>query len=221
MTTINSWIPLHDLPADKVTPPCYHYEQLKRDDINELLSGISDWYPDIEVGSGRRYLDHSFYAEQTYLAGETVKDRITYVGKFEGKIIAAMCLELHHDSSVIYSRFGVCAPQHRRTGASLFAAYAIDAQAKGLGLAMAYCYVTLKSPAMQLMLEKAGFRPVGILPCSDREMVAPQDVKYVTEVLYCKTYAHSSEIATVAPEQMSEQVRRLWDYLQAGQRGSV
>jgi len=207
------WIPLGDLPADDPTPDCYSYEQLQRADVTKLIAGIARWYPDIEVGSGRHYLEPSFYTEETSLAGEKEKSRIVYVGKFSGEIVAAMCLEVNTDSSVLYSRFGVCAPDHRRTGASLFAAYVIDAQARALGLAMAYCYVTLKSPAMQRMLEKADFRPVGILPCSDRELVAPGVVKHVTEVLYAKVYASPDQLADVSRDQMSEKVKHLWDSL--------
>ncbi|HVE09685.1 MAG TPA: hypothetical protein VNE00_20690 [Paraburkholderia sp.] len=42
---------------------------------------------------------------------------------------------------------------------------------------------------MQWLLERAGFRPIGIMPCADRELVAPGEVTHVNEILYAKVYA--------------------------------
>ncbi|WP_010489041.1 N-acetyltransferase [Pseudomonas sp. S9] len=206
------WPLLSDLPPDTVTPVDYAYDQLARADLPELIDGMRQWFPDLAVGAGRYYSDVSFYEQRVYLKGELERDIVVYVGRYNGRIMAAICIEKNDDNLTLLGRYGVCAPEHRRTGASLFAGYIMDALADYLGSAMAYSFVTLKSKGMQAMLERDGFRAVGILPFSDREMIEGS-VKHINEIIYAKHYIERTELLPVHYENMTVSVRRLWDEL--------
>ncbi|WP_339485531.1 hypothetical protein [Pseudomonas sp. EL_65y_Pfl2_R95] len=210
-----SWPLLSHLPADTATPADYIYDQLARADIPELVAGMKQWFPDLVVGIGRYYSDASFYHDRVYLKGEQERDIIVYVGRYDGRIISAICIEKNDDSCTLMGKYGVCSPEHRRSGASIFAGYIMDALAEYLGVAMAYSFVTLKSKGMQAMLERDGFKPVGILPFSDREKVNGT-VMHVNEVIYAKRYKDRCELLPVSTDNMTNSVKQLWDTLFSG-----
>ncbi|GAB2923789.1 hypothetical protein GCM10027093_73940 [Paraburkholderia jirisanensis] len=207
---MKKWTDIEALPRDTLTPAQYTWKQLVPEDIDELIRGIRQWWPDISFGSGRVYVDDAFYRDRTSFHGDPERDIIVYVGRYEGAIISVLCLERFPDSLTLLGRFGACAEEHRGTGSALFAGYIMDQQAKTMGYAMVYSYVTLKSKGMQALLEHAGFRPVGIVPCSDRELVGPGVVGHVNEVLYAKVYVPAKAILPVDQQCMTDSVQALW-----------
>ena len=210
-----SWPPLTELPKNTITPAEYSYEQLKRSDIELLCELIKSWYPDISVGSGKKYIDPRFYGTKVYFPGEETKDVIVYIGRHGEEIVCALCLEVDRDALTLHSRYGVCAPQHRGTGATLFAAYIVDALAQPMGIAMAYSYVTMKSKAMQQFTERAGFEPVGILRFSDVELDEHGEIQHVTEAVYAKYFKEIETLQSVSEANMTPKLKRLWDVLYA------
>jgi hypothetical protein len=207
------WPVLTDLPKNTLTPPDYNYEQLQRSDIDHLCELIKSWYPDISVGSGRKYVDPQFYATQAHFSGEEAKDIIVYIGRYRTEIVCALCLEIDRDAMTLHSRYGVCAPAHRGTGATLFAAYIVDALAEVMDIAMAYSYVTMKSKAMQQFTERAGFEPVGILRFSDVELDEQREARHVTEAIYAKYFKPTASLQNVSDTNMTPKLKRLWDLL--------
>lgn len=211
----HSWPALTDLPENTITPAEYTYEQLSRGDIQRLCELIRLWYPDISVGSGKKYIDPQFYALKAYFTGEETKDTIVYVGRHDGEIVCALCLELDRDALTLHSRYGVCAPAHRGTGATLFAAYIVDALAQVMGIVMAYSYVTIKTKAMQQFTERAGFEPVGILRFSDVELDNNGETQHVTEAVYAKYFKSLDALQPVSTSNMTPKLKRLWNALYA------
>lgn len=214
MTSI--WPSLDDLPPNTITPPGYTYQQLRRDQIQDLARLIHTWYPDISIGSGKHYVDPNFYENQVSLFSEPETDTIVYVGMYEEKIVCAMGMQYFSESNNLFSRFGVCAPEHRGTGATLFAGFAMDALAGAMKIAMVYAYVTLKNKSMQQMSERAGMRPVGILPFSDIELNNSGEAVYVAEALYVKTY---EDLDTMQPISIDNLTPRLQDIFRAVRSG--
>lgn len=210
-----SWPPLTELPKNTITPAEYSYEQLRRCDIELLCELIKSWYPDIRVGSGKKYIDPRFYGTKVYFPGEETQDVIVYIGRHGEEIVCALCLEVDRDALTLHSRYGVCAPQHRGTGATLFAAYIVDALVQPMGIAMAYSYVTMKSKAMQQFTERAGFEPVGILRFSDVELDEHGQIQHVTEAVYAKYFKEVETLQRVSEVNMTPKLKRLWDVLYA------
>ncbi|WP_123413546.1 hypothetical protein [Pseudomonas brassicacearum] len=210
-----SWPLLTELPKNTITPVDYNYEQLERRDIDTLCELIESWYPDISVGSGKKYIDPQFYGTKVYFSGEDTKDVIVYIGRYGEDIVCALCLEVDRDALTLHSRYGVCAPMHRGTGATLFAAYVVDALAQAMGIAMAYSYVTMKSKAMQQFTERAGFEPVGILRFSDVELDENGEIQHVTEAVYAKYFKEIETLQSVSETNMTPKLKRLWNLLYA------
>jgi hypothetical protein len=208
-----NWADLDALPVDSVTPPGYRYEQLSREDIAVTAEGVRIWYPDISVGSGRGFHEPSFYESHAYLANEEEKDLIVYVCKKAGEIVSVMSLERYPQSAIIHSRLAAVSPAHRKSSLASFGPFIIDEQARAMGIAMAYNNVSLKNPYAQRLVEGAGFTLIGIMPASDREMVAPGVVKHVPEALYAKIYAPLDDLLVPTDECMTPDVRDMWHRL--------
>lgn len=206
-----AWPSLSELPENTITPRDYEYEQLRRTDVATLIALIGEWHPDIKVGTGKAFIDSEFYDRRVSYLGESQKDVIVYVGKHEGIIVCALCLELNPEARVLHSRLGVCAPAHRGTGATLFARYVVDALAAKMGLVMAYSYVTTKSKAMQQFTERAGFHPVGILQFSDIELNSDGKPMHVTEAIYAKYYGALDDLSPLSPDTMTPALQRVWE----------
>lgn len=207
------WADLDALPMDGITPPNYRYEQLSREDIAVTAKSVQIWYPDISVGSAHGFHDPSFYESHVYLANDKEKDLIVYVCKKAGEVVSVMSLERCPQSAVIHSRLAVVSPSHRKSGLANFGPFIIDEQARAMGIAMAFNHVSLKNPYAQQLVESAGFKLIGIMPASDREMVVPGVIKHVPEALYVKIYAPPNELFTPTDECMTPDVRQMWHRL--------
>jgi hypothetical protein len=209
------WKDLGELGIERILPAGYTQDVLSRDEIPRLCAAIKRWYPDIEVGIGSRFLQPGFYEQQVGLKGEPERDTIAYCGKFAGEIVSILILTRNTRSWTLFGDFGAVAPEHRRGGVAAFGGFMLDAQARAMGLMMSYTYATLKTPAMQKMLERAGFLPVGIVPASDREKDPNGTVLSVSEVLYAKVFGDPASHSRVTPENMTDAVARLWHTMQA------
>lgn len=203
------WPDLHELPENTVTPAQYSYRQLARSDVERLSQLVRLWHPDVGVGIGRVFSDPQYYLQNVSLAGEADKDTIVYVGVYEGEMICVMCLEINLVNRTLFNKFGACAPQHRGTGATLFAGYAIDALAAKLDIAMAWGYVTTKTRGMQQMVERAGFNPVGVVKFSDIELNAEGEQRPVTEAIYAKYYKQHDALEPIREANLTPKLRAL------------
>lgn len=207
------WAHLSTLPMDTIVPTGFRYQQLSRKDINALVKEIHEWYPDISVGSARVFLDETFFENHASLVGEPETDLIVYVCKSGGEIASMVCIERDLESSTLEGRLAIVSPRYRNSGLASFGPFILDHQAKAMNLAMAYNRVSLKHVYAQRLVENAGFALVGIIPASDREMVEHGVVQHVPEALYVKVYAPAANLFSPATQNMTENVRRLWNHL--------
>ncbi|WP_322028621.1 hypothetical protein [Paraburkholderia sp. J76] len=205
-----NWKDLGELDIGKILPPGYTQAVLSRNDIPRLCAAIERWHPDIEVGIGSKFLQPRFYEQQVGLKGEPERDTIAYCGTYAGEIVSILVLTRNTQSLTLFGDFGAVAPEHRRAGVAAFGGFMLDAQAKAMGFVMSHTLATMKTPAMQRMLERAGFLPIGIVPASDREKAADGAVFSVSEVLYAKVHREHASILPVAQENMTDAVARLW-----------
>jgi hypothetical protein len=204
------WAALSTLTVDTATPSGYRYEQLSREDIPETVQSIREWHPDVSVGSASGFHHQSFYEHHACLAGEAERDLIVYVCKCANKVVALMSIERHVESALIHSRLAAVSPAHRHSGLANFGAFIMDQQARAMGIAMAYNHVSLKTLYAQKMMERNGFKLVGIVPASDREMITPGIVKHVPEALYVKMYAPAEKLLVPNQASMTPSVREMW-----------
>ena len=92
----------------------------------------------------------------------------------------------------------------------------LEAMGRAMGMEVIYGLAEFAIPNMQMVLERAGFQIVGIVPASDRLMVAPGVSKRVYEAIYVKVLAAEAEILRPQPESMTPRTKALYDFLFAG-----
>jgi len=194
-------------------PQGYRAQPLQREDIPALARSIREWYPDISVGVASCYLREDFFREKAVLAGEDNRDLLVIMIKHGDSLAGMGSWERENDALTIYSRFGVIAPQHRGAKLAIRAMEFGESLGRAMGAGFIYGLANLKSPAMQLALEHAGYQLLGFAPGYDREMVAPGVVKRVYEAFYAKILVPENELLRPDPKNLSPKAKALFDVL--------
>jgi len=194
-------------------PDGYRNESLKRADIPALIAAINVWHPDVAVGAASCYLREEFYVEKVSLAGETEKDVIVVVTRFNDELAGMGSWEREPDALTLYARFGAIAPEHRGAKLAVRAMEFGERLGRAMGAGFIYGMATLKIPNMQLALERAGYQLLGFTPGYDREVVAPGIVKRVYEAVYAKVLVTDEELLRPDPKNLSPKAKALFDVL--------
>ena len=92
----------------------------------------------------------------------------------------------------------------------------LEAVGRAMGMEVIYALAEFTIPNMQMVFERAGFQIVGIIPASDRLLVAPGVTKRVYEAYYVKVLAADAEILRPQAESMTPRTKALYDFLFAG-----
>jgi hypothetical protein len=82
-----------------------------------------------------------------------------------------------------------------------------------MGMELIYGLITLKVSNMQMAMERAGFQIIGIVPASDRLMVAPGVIKRVYEAIYAKVLAADADVLRPQPQNLTPRTKALFDFL--------
>lgn len=196
----------------------YRLEQLRRSDIHQLVSSFRTWFPDLAVGAESCYHQEDFYNREVSLEGEPEKGIIVFVVRADQELAGMFSLERREDVLALYGRVGAVAPQHRGAKLAHIAPNLLESMGRAMGMAVVYYFATLQHPYSQMMSESAGFQLVGIIPASDRLMVAPGVVKHVYEAIYVKLLASDNDVLSPLAENLTPRVKALFDHLFEPQR---
>ncbi len=211
-----NWIGIDEISTRVPIPSGYRIEQLKRSDIAELVGSLKGWYPDITVGAVSCYLREDFYADRVFLAGEPEKDVIVVLARRDQELAGMLSLERDLDTLTLYGGLGAVAPKHRGAKLANIAPALLEAMGRAMGMGLVYYLATLRIPHVQAVAETAGFRIVGILPASDRVMVAPGVVKHAYEAIYAKVLAADPDVLSPQSESLTPRTKAVFDFLFAG-----
>jgi hypothetical protein len=210
------WPSIGDLLPTVPIPSGYRFEQLRRSDIPELVSSFRTWFPTIAVGSESCFHREDFYQREVSLQGETETPIIVFVLKAGQELAGMFSLERREEMLCLYGRVGAVAPQHRGHKLTHFAPTLLESMGRAMGMAVVYFFATLEHPYTQMAAEKCNFQLVGIVPASDRLMVAPGLIKHVYEAVYVRLLASPAEILRPQPENLTPRVKALFDHLFEG-----
>ncbi|MDR9749897.1 GNAT family N-acetyltransferase [Pseudomonas sp. SZMC_28357] len=190
----------------------YTLAQLSRNDVEPLTHKILDWHPNLRYGDGSRFAKVDYYLNCVSLKHETTRDTVVYVGRKDDDLVCMVCVDRDCYTNSIYGRLGVVDPAHRRSGLGVVVMELIEYTAVSQHMANIYTYATLHDSAVQHLLERTGYRPIGIIPDRDREFIESEnEIMRVAEVLYVKSLPQSERILTPSPENMTPAVRRIWE----------
>ena len=212
-----NWAEIDELSSKLPIPPGYRIEQLKRSEIPDVIRCLRGWFPDITVGAESCYQREGFYSHEVSLEGEPERDVIVFLVKKDQELVAITSLQRSEDTLTLYGRLGVIAPRYRGKRLAYVGPALLEAMGRAMGMEVIYALAEFTIPNSQKVFERAGFQIVGIVPASDRLMVAPGVIKRVYEVVYVKVLAADAEILRPQAESMTPRTKALYDFLFAGQ----
>ncbi len=207
------WLRIDDVARLVPLPAGYRLEQLRREEIQEVIDSVASWHPDIVVGVASCYLRGEFYEEKVYLHGERERDIYVLLVKRGDEIAALWSLERESEALTIYGRYLVISPAHRGSKLAVHLMAGAEPMCRAMGAEFMYAMATLKIPNMQMALERAGYRLLGFTPGYDREMVAPGTVKRVFEAVYAKVLVSGDDLQRPDPANLTPRTRALFDLL--------
>jgi hypothetical protein len=211
-----NWVAIAELSSNLPIPHGYRIEQLKRSDIPELIRCFKIWFPDVTVGAESCYQREDFYSREVFMEGEPEKDVVVFLIKKGQELAAMFSMQRYEDTLTLYGRIGAIAPRYRGEKLAYIAPALLDAMGRAMGMEVIYALAEFTIPNMQMVLERGGFRIVGIVPASDRLMVAPGVIKRVYEAIYIKVLAADASVLRPQPEGMTPRTKALYDFLFAG-----
>ena len=208
-----NWVTINELSNKLSIPDGYRIEQLKRSEIPEVIRCFRDWFPDITVGAESCYQREDFYSREVFLEGESERDVIVLLLKKDQELVAIVSLQRSEDTLTLYGRLGAIAPRYRGAKLAYIGPALLEAVGRSMGMEVIYGLAEFMIPNMQMVLERAGFKIVGIVPASDRLMVAPGVIKRVYEAYYIKVLAADADVLRPQPESMTPRTKALYDFL--------
>jgi hypothetical protein len=211
-----NWVAINELSSKLPIPHGYRIEQLKRSEIPELISCFKVWFPDVTVGAESCYQREEFYSRDVFMEGEPDRDVIVFLIKKNQEPVAMFSMQRYEYTLTLYGRIGAIAPQYRGEKLAYIAPALMEAMARAMGMEVVYALAEFTIPNMQMVLERAGFQVVGIVPASDRLMVAPGVIKRVYEAIYVKVLAADADVLRPQCEGMTPRTKALYDFLFAG-----
>jgi RimJ/RimL family protein N-acetyltransferase len=205
---------------ERLTPPVpipegYTFRPIAREELPTVIEQLRAWYPDVVVGAESAHLEESFWREHVMLQGEEASGKLLYGLSFwHGPEYAGfVTFELDPRGRAIRGRLGVVSPRHRHAQLMYTAILFAESIARAVGAEIILNYATLQHAYSQAVLEKCGFKLVGITPAHDRDMVRPGTVKRVFEALYVKLLVPAEEVLEPPREALRPETRRLYDVL--------
>ncbi len=197
-------------------PEGYRFEQLGRSDIPVLIEAIRQWHPDIAVGIASCYLRESFYTEKVFLKDEVQKDLYVVLIMREDELAGMGSWERESDALTLYAKLGIIAPAHRNFKIAGRTTEFSENLGRAMGAGFVYGLATLKTPHMQLALERAGYQLLGFAPGYDQELVSPGVVKRVYEAFYAKVLVPDEQLLRPDPKNLSPKAKALFEVLFPG-----
>lgn len=73
--------------------------------------------------------------------------------------------------------------------------------------------VTMKHPYAQMLLERRGYKPIGVIPGYDREMRSDGKIIRIFEALYVKTLGSDEGLLHPNPDNQTPNTRALFEFL--------
>lgn len=194
-------------------PAGYAFRQLRREDVPELAAKVRQWHPDIVVGAGSCYVREAFYLDKTCLAGEAERDIYVLLIECAGELAGMWSFEREDDALSIYGRILIVAPEHRGSKVAVSCMLGTERVCRACGAEFVYTMATLKTPHMQMALERAGYQLVGFAPGYDREVGRDGLVKRVYEAVFGKILVSDAEMLRPDPANLTPRTRALFELM--------
>ena len=208
------WPTLRELPVWAPMPDGYQYKIPSREDVPQLIGAIERWYPAISVGAASCYTRPHFYHEKVALEGaEGPKDILVLMYMHDKRLVGVASMEREPDALSVYGRLAVIDPRSSgykdcigRNGR-----HGWDGHAPWRRIL--YVLATMKHPYAQMLLERRGYRLLGLIPGYDREVGSDGRVFRIFEALYAKVLISDDRLLRPDPSDQTQGTRALFELL--------
>lgn len=195
-------------------PKGFVLDTVSLNETHQLAALLGAWYPDIREGIEGCHLDPEFFLNQVTLK-ESKQEHSIYalVFRHNDRIAGFFSAERNERAKTVFGRLGVVDPCYRQSKLGNAGLASLVAVGECSEAVLVWGGATLKHSFSQQAYEAAGFQAVGIMPAADRDEVAPGKTRHVFEVLYAKVLISPEHLEIPREENMTPQVRRVWDTL--------
>jgi GNAT superfamily N-acetyltransferase len=208
------WPSLEELNIWAPMPEGYGYKLPSREDVPQLIAAVESWYPDVSVGAASGYTRTQFYEEKVVLQGDDGrKDVAVWMYMKGNQLVGFGSMEREPDALSVYGRLMVIDPNHQGAKLGSIGMAVMDGMGRYRGAEFLYLMVTMKHPYAQMLLERRGYKPIGVIPGYDREMGSDGRVSRIFEVLYAKTLAPDGGLQLPNPDDQTPSTRALFEFL--------
>jgi GNAT superfamily N-acetyltransferase len=208
------WPSLEELTAWAPMPAGYGYKLPSREDVPQLIAAIENWYPDIAVGAASGYTRVQFYDEKVVLQGDDGrKDIILFMYMKGDQLVGFGSMEREPDALSVYGRLMVIDPNHQGAKLGSIGMAVVDGMGLHRGAEFIYLMVTMKHPYAQMLLERRGYKPIGVIPGYDREMGSDGKIIRIFEALYVKVLVSEEGLLHPNPDDQTPNTRALFEFL--------
>jgi RimJ/RimL family protein N-acetyltransferase len=209
------WPLLETLLGGVELPEGYTFRPLARGEVSTAVDRLRAWYPDVMAGAESCHMDEAFWHEQVALQGEESSGKLLYGLSFwhGAEYTGFITFELNPRSRAIHGRLGVVSPKHRHAQLMYTAISLAELIARAAGAEIIENYATLQHSYSQAVLEKCGFKLVGIVPVTGGTPARPGTARRVFEALYVKLLVPPEEFLEPSLDALLPETRRLYEHL--------
>ena len=208
------WPSIEELTAWAPMPAGYGYKLPSREDVPQLIAAVENWYPDIATGAASGYTRMQFYDEKVVLQGDDGRKDILALMYVKGdQLVGFGSIEREPDALSSYGRLMVIDPDYQGAKLGTIGMAVMDGMGLHRGAEFLYLMVTMKHPHAQKLLERRGYRPIGLIPGYDREMGSDGKTRRVFEALYAKILVSDEDLLHPNPDDQTPSTRALFEFL--------
>ncbi len=214
------WPELSQVFASVEIPVGLVPSQLTREEVPQIIESLSRWFPDISVSSESYHLDPDFYFDKTLLAASHESESTNVyplVLKHLGKPVFFVTLQRELNARTLTGRLLAIDPNYRGQGLANLGPRILETMGKSMGVALLYYYASVTTIHQQMAAERAGFKLIGLMPASDRHLMAPGRVCRIFEAIYAKVLVSEDEVFVPPSEALTPQTQALWNFLFHGE----
>lgn len=198
-------------------PPGYRLEQASADDVPAIIDGLRAWFPEIQAGAESVHFEPEFYAREVFLrGGDPARANLVLTARAEGSDALAAVLTLSCDarSRSLSGRLGAVAPEHRSHMLGFLGVRLLEAFGRHMHADLLTYTATMKTRHQQVIAERFGFTPVGIMPATDLTLTDAGAIVRTYEVLYAKVL--SANVQRPSTDAMTAKTRALYMHIFGG-----
>jgi GNAT superfamily N-acetyltransferase len=191
--------------------------QLGRAEIPALCQALRRFHGDMAIGEEQHLLLPSFYEEEAALRGEEalLAERPVWALQLHSaaEIVGVAILEFADGEQALFGRMSAVAPAWRGRGLGRALLRAMERAGRAIAADLVFGLAELDNLPQCALLESEEWLLCGLVPESERRLVAPGVMRYVPEAIYVKILAPTETLLWPTAANLTPRTAALWRLL--------